>query len=234
MPSLKQMQREYDNRYGDIPLNYHDRLAWMMDRYKVSQSDMLTILQERDRRMNLLYYERIKVVLFQVPQGAKRPRYRFINKSNLATMATMDPGFIHVYSPGAAANHDYMKRLVTEQDIMHLNHLICTPCVVHYKAFFPTPKSYNKLEIFMSEMGLDRPIVKPDFDNIAKLYADMYNSNVWLDDAFTISGTVDKYYSILPRVEIDLDYLNAVYCKQQYQNITRRKDYTEDMNLRYI
>ena len=55
---------------------------------------------------------------------------------------------------------------------------------------------------------------------------------------FIITGlsfkVVDKFYSILPRVEIDLSYLNAVYCKQQYQNIISRKDYEENMNLRYI
>ena len=86
----------------------------------------------------------------------------------------------------------------------------------------------------MAEIGLNRPIVKPDWDNIGKLYSDMYNSNVWIDDALTIDGTVSKYYSILPRVEIDLGYLNAVYCKQQYLNIISRKDYEENMNLTYI
>ena len=62
----------------------------------------------------------------------------------------------------------------------------------------------------------------------------MYNSNVWIDDALTISATINKFYSILPRVEIDLSYLNAVYCKQQYTNIINRKDYEESMKLSYI
>lgn len=86
----------------------------------------------------------------------------------------------------------------------------------------------------MAEIGLNRPIVKPDFDNIEKLYSDMYNSNIWIDDALTISATIDKYYSILPRVEIDLNYLNAVYCKQQYDNIVKRKDYQDNMNLSFV
>ena len=127
-----------------------------------------------------------------------------------------------------------MKRLIDDNDLMKLDHLICTPCDVNYRAYFPTPKSYNKYETFMAEMGLNRPLVKPDFDNIEKLYADMYNSNVWIDDALTISATINKFYSILPRVEIDLNYLNAVYCKQQYDNISNRKDYNESMNLKFI
>ena len=68
-------------------------------------------------------------------------------------------------------------------------------------------------------------IKKPDFDNIAKKYSDMYNYNIWLDDSQVIDGEVHKYYSILPRVEIYLRYMNVVYNKHQYNTITSRKDY---------
>lgn len=232
--NLKKRQKEYQSKYGNIPIDYRERLTWLCDTLNISYSDMNNILYERNRRMNSLYYQTIRVVLYQIPQGAKRPRYRFVNRGNLTSAARIDNSFIHVYSPDAASNHEYMKRLVTDQDFIQLDHLICTPCDVHYRAYFPTPKSYNKQEVFMAEIGLNRPLTKPDFDNIEKLYADMYNSNVWIDDALTISATIDKYYSILPRVEIDLSYLNAVYCKQQYLNITNRKDYDESMNLSFI
>ena len=62
----------------------------------------------------------------------------------------------------------------------------------------------------------------------------MYNSNVWIDDCLTIKGTVYKFYSVLPRVEINLNYLNAVYNKKQYDSIINRKDFTENMSLEYI
>lgn len=233
MASMKQKIKDYQSKYGHIPLDYKERLDYMCNEFNVSYDEMIDILHERDRRLNSLYYTTIRIVLNVIPEGAKRPRYRFVNRGNLINAAITDPGFIHVYSPGAAQNHEYMRRLV-DSEIIELNHLICTPCDVHFKAFFPTPKSYNKIETFMAEMGLNRAIVKPDWDNIGKLYSDMYNSNIWIDDALTIRGVVDKFYSILPRVEIDLSYLNAVYCKQQYQNIVSRKDYDENMNLRYI
>lgn len=233
MASIKQKQKEYMSKYGNIPLDFKERLDYMCNVYNVSHDEMIDILHERDRRIQGLYYTTIRVVLNVIPEGAKRPRYRFVNRGNLISAAINDPGFIHVYSPGAAANHDYMKKLV-DNEIVQLQHLICTPCNVHFRAYFPTPKSYNKQEVFMAELGLNRHLVKPDWDNIGKLYSDMYNSNIWIDDALTIDGTVSKYYSILPRVEIDLSYLNAVYCKQQYLNIIGRKDYNEDMNLTYI
>ena len=234
MPNLRKKQQEYQMKYGDIPIDYKERLNWMCDKYKLSTNDMDYILFERDRRMSSLYYTTIKVVLYQIPQGAKRPRYRFVNRKNLVSSAILNPGYIHVYSPDAASNHEYMKRLVTEQEFIQLDHLICTPCDIEYRSFHKTPSYYNKTQIFLAEIGLDRPLTKPDFDNIEKLYADMYNSNVWIDDALTISATINKFYSILPRVEIDLNYLNAVYCKQQYDNISNRKDYNESMNLKFI
>jgi Holliday junction resolvase RusA-like endonuclease len=233
MASIRQKQKDYIAKYGHIPLDYKERLDYMCDVFNISYDEMIDILHERHRRMHNLYYNTIRIVLNVIPEGAKRPRYRFVNRSNLVSAAINDPSFIHVYSPGAAANHEYMKRLV-DSEIVQIQHLICTPCDVHFKAYFPTPKSFTKQEAFMAEFGLDRPLVKPDWDNIGKLYSDMYNSNIWIDDALTIRGVVDKFYSILPRVEIDLSYLNAVYSKQQYQSIVSRKDYDENMNLKYV
>jgi Holliday junction resolvase RusA-like endonuclease len=233
--TLKQKQKEYQEKYNNIPLNLKDRLEWMYDNFKIDDVTARKIINERQRRMNNLYYTQIKIILYQEPQGAKRPRYRVINRKNVLTAAKADPNFIHVYSPDASYNHEYMKRIIAEEDFNNLEQIICTPCDVEYRAYFPTPKSYNKIDTFMAEIGLDRPLSKPDFDNIEKVYADMYNSNIWLDDSLTIRGVIDKFYSILPRVEIDLNYLNAVYNKKQYNSIINRKDFDNNtMKLDYI
>lgn len=232
--SIKQKQKEYEEKYAGIPLDLEGRLNYMYDTMKIDDRTAQAILMERERRMNSLYYTQIKIVLYQEPQGAKRPRYRIINRSNVLSAAKLDPSFVHVYSPDAADNHNYMRRMITDDDFNKISHLICTPCDVEYRAYFPTPKDFNKVETFMAEIGLSRPLTKPDFDNIEKVYADMYNANIWIDDVLTIRGLIDKFYSILPRVEIDLKYLNAVYNKKQYNSIIKRKDYTPDMNLYYI
>lgn len=232
--SLKRKQDEYKEKYNNIPLDYKERLLWMCEKYNINEKTANTILEERNRRMNSLYYTCIKIILYQEPQGAKRPRYRVVNRNNLISQAISNPGYIHVYSPDASYNHQYMKRIIGDE-LINIQQLICTPCDVEYRAYFPTPKNYNRIETFMAEIGLSRPLVKPDFDNIEKVYADMYNSNVWLDDILTIRGCIDKFYSILPRVEIDLNYLNAVYNKKQYENIINRKDFDiNTMNLNYI
>lgn len=233
LASFKQMQKQYQAKYGGIPLDYKERLEWMYDAYKIDDELAKQILSEKARRLENLYYTQISFILYMVPEGAKRPRYRLINRSNITEFAKSSD-FIHVYSPGAAQNNAYMRRVVDAGELDSLNQIICTPCDVVYRAYFPTPSYYNRIEKFMAEIGLDRPIAKPDFDNIAKLYADMYNANVWLDDMLTMKGVVEKYYSILPRVEIDLLYLNSVYNKHQYKSITSRKDFTEGMSLSYV
>ena len=62
----------------------------------------------------------------------------------------------------------------------------------------------------------------------------MYNHNVWLDDALVIDGSVHKYYSILPRVEIKLRYLNCVYTRNFYSAMINRKDFESNQNLNYL
>ena len=233
MATRKQKQEKYQAKYSDIPLDYNERLAWMYDNYKINEIDQMNILNIRNQMLNQFYYNTIEIVLYEEPEGAKRPRTRIINRSNVLQAAKASD-FVHIYSPGAAENNKYMRRLVSEQEIMQLDQLICTPCDVQFTAYFKTPSYYNKTEVFLAELGLERPITKPDYDNIAKLYSDMYNSNVWIDDALTVHGEVWKYYSILPRVEIRLMYLNMIYNKHQYEQIIRRKDFTDDMTLEYF
>ena len=233
MASGKQKHQKYLAKYADIPLNYEERLAWMYDKYRITASDQESILTARDQMLNQFYYTTVHIVLYEEPEGAKRPRTRIINRGNVLQAAKTSE-FVHIYSPGAAENNNYMRRLVTEEDIMSLEQLICTPCDVRFTAFFRTPSYYNKVDTFLAELGLERPITKPDHDNIAKLYSDMYNSTVWIDDALTIHGETFKYYSILPRVEITLMYLNMLYNKHQYNQITGRKDFTENMTVDYF
>ena len=44
MPNLRKKQQEYQMKYGDIPIDYKERLNWMCDKYKLSANDMDYIL----------------------------------------------------------------------------------------------------------------------------------------------------------------------------------------------
>lgn len=233
--SRQQKEKIYNEKYGHIPIDYNERLEWLYDSLKISESKAYEILMMRDQMIRTLQYSDISVILFEVPEGSPRPRFRIVNRANLANMAISNPNFVHVYSITGAEDNKFMNRLITSGELDQLNNLICTPCEITLNVFSQTPKSYNKVETILAEIGLDRPIAKPDWDNIEKKYSDMFNKNVWLDDTFVIDGHIHKYYSVLPRIEINLRYLNMVYNKKQFTSIINRKDFDkEKCDLNYF
>ena len=83
-------------------------------------------------------------------------------------------------------------------------------------------------------MGLDFHINKYDVDNLLKKYLDMFNQNVWLDDRLCFSGKLNKFYSIKPRVEIQIRYANCAMNKYQYEAITNSKEYHKEDPIEYL
>ena len=59
-------------------------------------------------------------------------------------------------------------------------------------------------EVILAEKGLIRPLVTPDFDNLAKTYTDALQGVLLLNDNIITSGRVEKYFSIKPRINIKL------------------------------
>ena len=230
----KKKMIEYEEKYSHIPKEYNKRLEWMYDNFKLSDKKAENILKLRNEMINSLRYDTISFVLYEVPMGKERPRFRVLSKKQLINGAINNPNFVQVYSLSAQDDSTYMNRLVNSSDIIALDQLLCTPVYAEFICYFPTPKSYSQDRVFLAEIGLDRPISKPDFDNIEKKYADMFNKNIWLDDVFVVDSSVHKFYSILPRIEIRLHFLNMVYNKRQYDMITNRKDFTDNMSLDYF
>lgn len=233
MKNRKQKMIEYQEKYGSIPKDYVTRLNWLYDTLKIDDKKSQEIIQARNNFINSTYYETLRIVLYETPEHTPRPRARIITKKDVINAATGNNSFIQVYSITGRQNREYMKQFVAS-NMRDLETLLCTSCDIEYRTYFPTPKYYNKTQIFLAEIGLDRPISKPDFDNIEKSYADSFTNNVWLDDILVVDATIRKYYSVLPRVEIDLLYSNQLYNNHQYKAMLKRKDYTEEMNVKYF
>lgn len=225
---------DYVSKYGDIPIDYKERLSWLYDKLHITDVQAFQILNKRDMMLESLLFYDTQIVLFEVPEGSPRPRFRIINRTNISNMALSNPEFVHVYSLTGKEDNVFMKRLMSQEDFTALDKMICTPCIVDIYAFFKTPSYYNKEDTILAEIGLHRPIYKPDWDNLGKKYSDMFNANVWLDDTLVVDGAIHKYYSVLPRIEIRLRYLNMVYNKYQYNSIINRTDYDESYNLQYF
>lgn len=221
--SRSQKAKIYKSKFSDIPRDYMERLSWMYDKFNISKEKSQHIINMRNQMIEQLKFGKdYLIILYEIPEGAVRPRARRINKSNIISNAINSPGFIQVYSPNAASDRVYLQRLLSTEDFAQFNQLIYTPCNIEFNAYFQTPKVFNATDTYLAELGCIRPICKPDFDNIEKKYADMYNGNVWLDDSLVIDGSIHKYYSILPRVEIKLRYLNMLFNKYQYNSILKR------------
>ncbi len=205
----------------------------MIDEFNISQSKMDEIIEKKQNMEHFLFYNRFKIVLYEDPEGAKRPRFRLIHRANYMSVAMESPQFVHVYSPNAADDNNYLHRLI-DDELVNLQWFIQTPCNIKINAYIKTPSSFNSVDVFLAEIGLHRKIIKPDWDNIAKKYSDMFNKNIWIDDSFVIHGEVNKFYSILPRIEIYVDYLNYATNAYQYKSIVNRKDYNSEYPIGYL
>lgn len=220
--SRKAKAIEYEDKYGDIPKDYNERLDWLYDKLHLTAIKSKMIIDKYKAMKESIFYNEIFIVLYEVPEPSPRPRFRLVNRENISNMAIANPSFVHVYSISGAEDNNFMRRLITDQDFIDLDHIIYTPCNLTYTTYFKTPSYYNAIDTYLAELGMHRPITKPDWDNLGKKYSDMSNSNLWLDDNLVIEGTVKKYYSILPRIEIELKYTNMLFNKYQYKSISKK------------
>ena len=232
MKSKKEKMIEYDQKYGHIPRDYVERLNYLYDTLGIDDVKSEQILKARADYINSTYFETIRMIMYEVPEYTPRPRARLINRKGILNSIGTN-SFIQVYSITGRANKEYMA-MFKQENLAYLEQLLCTPCDIEYRAYFPTPSYYNKTQIFLAEIGLDRPLIKPDFDNIEKSYSDAFTGNIWIDDIVVVDATLRKYFSVLPRVEIDLKYSNQLCNQHQYKAMIKRKDYTEGMSVNYF
>ena len=233
MKNKKQKILEYYDKYNHIPKGYIERLEWLYETLNIDDKKSDEILRARENFINTTYYKTINLVFYEIPEYTPRPRARIINRAGVINAATGNNSFIQVYSITGRQNREYME-MYTKQNLSELKQLLCTPCDIEYNTYFPTPSYYNKTQIFLAEIGLDRPIIKPDFDNIEKSYADAFTGNIWIDDIVVVDASFHKYYSVLPRVEIILKYSNQLCNNHQYKSMINRKDFTNEMNVDYF
>lgn len=208
-----------------IPKDYQERINWIIDTYKISDAKLKDIIDTKDKMLQQMYYmPELFVVIYEIPEGSPRPRARFIKSkgNNILANARSNPGFIQVYSITGASDKKFMQEFKTNSDFDFLESLIYTPCSVKYDAYFKTPSIFNAKEKMLAELGMIRPLSKPDFDNVEKKYSDMYTGNIWVDDSIVIESNFNKYYSELPRIEITLRYMNMLYNKYQYKSASKR------------
>lgn len=124
------------------------------------------------------------------PKGKERPRY----------------GKGQVYTPKGTVNYEeYIKLLFINK---YGTPLLDGEVKASITAYYSIPKSYSKKKREQAIQGIIRPTKKPDLDNIAKIILDSLNKIAYKDDSHVVGFKVDKYYSLEPRVEIELEKVN--------------------------
>lgn len=224
---------DYENKFGDIPKDYNQRISYMIEKYNVTPKQMDQIIEKKRNMMfNMVFYDYV-IIEYDIPRVKPRPRMRIINRKNFMDVAKLNPSIVHVYSPHARDDINSMHRLLDDElESLHL--FIQTPCTIVMNCYEKTPEAFSVADKFLAEQGLIFNTSVSDVDNMLKSGSDRLNTVLWLDDNLVISATVNKFYSILPREEIFIKYLNVATNKYQYKAIVNRKSYKEDFPIDYL
>lgn len=127
-----------------------------------------------------------------VPQG--RPRITTAN------------GYPRVYDPQKSSEYKkYVRACVVQQG--RPEKLLTGALRVDTVEYRRIAASLRKAQRVEAARGTIRPITKPDMDNVEKAVWDALTGLVWKDDAQVVDGRRAKFYSDVPRVEIEIEEL---------------------------
>jgi Holliday junction resolvase RusA-like endonuclease len=130
------------------------------------------------------------------PVGKGRPK--FARRGN----------FVSAYTPTKTRDYESVIKDAA-QKAMGSNELLETPVTVAIYITVPIPQSYSKKRSEACLNGSEKPIKKPDIDNIAKCFLDAMNEIVYKDDTQVLTLHITKVYGTVGMVEVmvkeDLD-----------------------------
>lgn len=202
---------DYQVKYGNIPKDYMQRLSWLYDEIGFTQKDLNPLLEKIDELANA-EWEEVNYIFYMTPKPTPRPRY--------------STNTFHFYVGGAKINKEIMDNFVEGHSDMEC--VISTPCFLDTKAYLQTPAGMSKQEKILAEMELIHNVNAPDWDNLGKTYSDMVQDVLISNDSLVFRGSVQKLYSILPRIEVKVRYMMAYDCKYNKRTIEKRKSFYEN------
>lgn len=209
--SRKELLKRYRSKYTSIIEDPEERLKLYF------RDNGLDYEKAREKAEKLLIkvvedveYRVIRMTLYEYPMKTERPRRRFGGGT---------------YSPNAKDNLDYMEAGC--KSLAKSIKLINTPAKIEVRAYLEMPTGVKPEEIFLYEAAILNPLTTPDYDNIGKCYTDMLKNVLILDDDVFYKGTVTKFYSVLPRVEIEITYQTQHNSDYVFKKLKTRKSIKE-------
>lgn len=138
-----------------------------------------------------------RLVIPGEPVAKGRPKFRQIKT------ATKD--FVSTYTPKKTARYEDRVRYAAQQewnrDLLHDTAIFAT--IIAYRSI---PSSFSKAKTAAAIAGTVRPITRPDHDNYSKIACDALNEIVYADDSAIVDCIARKFYSLNPRMVIELTW----------------------------
>lgn len=194
-----------------IPKDYMERLAYLYKVMPYKKKDLELLINSIDRLKNVAW-DSVTYIFYMVPKPSQRPR--------------LNPKTFTFYVKDAKNFKDVFDEFKREHSAMDC--VISTPCTIHTKCYIETPKGMNLREVMAAELELIHHINAPDYDNLAKTYTDMVQKTLISNDSIIFSGTSEKFYSILPRIEVTIKFMTAYDCKYNKKSVEKRKSFKEN------
>ena len=187
------MRREdkiYQQEYGHIPNDQLGRIKHILGN-KADDPKFNEMIAQAVKKIKRIKWKKLEFTMWKTVLPSPRPRAKNI-------------GYIHMYVPGAKKEGDWFEEFAKENNLPFIN----TPCIFNLKVYRKTPSSFNKKQAVLAELGIIRPWNKTgDFDNYAKGVADAIQHGMLDDDCLIGTAKIDKYYSIKPRAEVEILYM---------------------------
>lgn len=211
MALTKKNAQEYNKKIEGIPKDYMDRLAYIYKAYGFKKADIDDLMSKIDK-LQTEEWNKITYIFYMDPHTSPRPRYK--------------PNTKHFYVKNAKDH----KQLFDDFQEAHSNTecVISTPCMIDVRAYKRTPSNMNIKEKMAAELELIHCLESPDWDNLGKTYSDMVQKTLVSDDSIVCRGMVEKFYSIIPRVEVDIYYMKSYDCLHNKRRIEKRKSFYEN------
>ena len=193
------LNKRYKELYNDLPDNYDKQIQYINSHYRIDYDKVNKAIEE----ISNIKWSTLKFSFNVIPQPACRPR--------------LSNGIFYV--EGAKENWNYVHKIIQDADVIH------TACKLYVETYFPIPNSMTASEKLLAQMKYIRPIGSGDWDNLGKTYSDAIQRTLIINDNIIISGTVEKYYCLKPRVDVTIEYQDNYDSKFNKRRIESSKSY---------
>ena len=139
------------------------------------------------------------VVTFEVDGVHGKGRPRFAKRGN----------FVQTYTDAKTKSYEILIADAAKK-AMGSSEPLKTPVSLFCYIRLPIPKSYSKSRLAACLNGLERPLKKPDWDNVAKSVADAMNGIVYVDDCQIVDAHITKVYAASAGVSVLVKEIGAI------------------------